>query len=303
VRILFLSTGLAFGGAETQLVRLATRLRARGWEVQIVTLLPPKAYVEELGAEGVSVISLGIQKKIPDPRPFFRLVRCIRTFRPHIVHSHMVHANILARLVRPFAPVPVLICSARNIDERGRRGSGRLRMFLYRVTDPLCDLTTQVSRAGLERYVRIRAVPKHKIRYIPNGVDIEQFRPDPERKARMRTVLGVKDEFLWLAVGRFDFQKDYPTMLCAFSRVLKENPDAYLFIAGDGPLRPSIELLAQELGINDNVRFLAIRRDVPELMNAADAYVMSSSWEGDAQRSSRSPCLRPSDCDHRCWWK
>ncbi len=279
-RCFLVITGLAYGGAETQVIHLAMKLKARGWDVFVVSLTPPKAYTTELRYSGVPLFSLNIRQKLPDPRPLMKLFKLIREWRPCIVHSHMVHANILARLTRLFAPVPVLICTAHSIDERGRRGSGWFRTFLYRVTDPLCDLTTQVSRAGLERYVRIRAVPKEKIQYIPNGVDIESFSPNPAIRAKMRKKLHLEKRFVWLAVGRFDPPKDYPTMLCAFSRVVRKHPKAYLLIAGDGPLRPSIEALAKELGISDRVEFLGIRRDVPELMNAADAYVMSSAWEG-----------------------
>jgi glycosyltransferase involved in cell wall biosynthesis len=274
LRILFVLTGLAYGGAETQLVRLATRLKSRGWEVSVVSLMPPKAYVEDLEAAGIPVFSLNIRRKLPDPRPVLRLARIIRKWQPDVVHSHMVHANLLARIVRPLAPFPVLICSARNIDE-----GGRLREFLYRLTDPLCDLTTQVSQAGLERYVRVGAVPRHKIRYIPNGVDTERFKPNPEGRLKVRRELGVNG-FVWLAVGRFDPQKDYPNMLQAFARVVRERSDTTLLIAGDGPLRKAMESMALDLGISGYVRFLGIRRDVSQLMTAADAYVMSSSWEG-----------------------
>jgi glycosyltransferase involved in cell wall biosynthesis len=230
-------------------------------------------------AAGVSVFSLDIKRKVPDPRPFLRLARLIRVWRPEIVHSHMVHANILARIVRPLVRVPVLVCTAHTIDERGRKGSGRLREFLYRLTDPFCDLTTQVSQAGLERYVRVGAVPRHKIRYIPNGVDTERFKPNFEDHLKVRKELGV-DGFVWLAVGRFDPPKDYPNMLQAFARVVHKYSNTILLIAGDGPLRETMENMARELGVEKYVKFLGIRRDIPQLMNAADAYVMSSSWEG-----------------------
>jgi glycosyltransferase involved in cell wall biosynthesis len=272
--LLFISTGLAYGGAETQVVRLATRLKLRGWEVSVVSLMPPKAYVEDLEAAGIPVFSLGIRRKWPDLRPVLRLTRIIRKRQPHIIHSFMVHANLLARLVRLFAPVPVLICSARNVDE-----GGRLREILYRLTDPLCDLTTQVSQDGLERYVRVGAVPRHKIRYIPNGVDTERFKPNLEDRLKVRKELGV-DGFVWLAVGRFDPPKDYPNMLQAFARVINKHSNTMLLIAGDGPLRETMENMARELGIERRIKFLGIRRDVPQLMNAVDAYVMSSSWEG-----------------------
>jgi len=276
-RIVFLTTSLAFGGAETQLVRVATRLKARGWEVRVVSLMPPRAYVEELEAAGISVFSLGIRRKIPNPRPILRLARLIRKWRPHIVHSYMVHANLLARLVRLLAPFPILVCSARNVRE-----GNRLRELLYRLTDPLCDLTTQVCQAGLERYVQIGAVPRHKIRYIPNGVDTAHFKPDPEIRVALRRELGMENLFVWLAVGRFDPQKDYPNLVRAFARVVAEEPNTVLLIAGDGPLRPSVEELVRELRLEASVRFLGIRRDMPKLMNAADAYVMSSAWEGMA---------------------
>ena len=279
-KILFLITGLAYGGAEMQLVRLATRLKMRGWDVAVVSLLPPKAYLEELEKAGIPVYSLNIHKKFPDPRPLFRLIRLIRKFRPHIIHSHMVHANILARIVRPFVSVPVLVCTAHNIDERGRKGSGKLRILAYRFTDFLCDLTTQVSKAGLERYVQIRAVPRHKIRYIPNGVDLERFRFDPVARSRLREELNLQNKFVWIAVGRFHHAKDYPNMFYAFAQILGKKPAARLLIAGDGPLRIEMEKLAQKLGITQQVKFLGIRCDVPELLSASDAYVMSSEWEG-----------------------
>ncbi len=273
-RIVFLTTGLAYGGAEAQLGRVATRLKARGWEVRVISLMPPRAYVEELEAAGIPVFSLGIRQKLPSPRPILRLARIIREWRPHIVHSYMVHANLLARLVRFIAPMPVLICSARNINE-----GGRLREILYRLTDSLCDLTTQVSQAGLERYVRVGAVPRHKIRYIPNGVDTECFKPNPESRLKIRGEMEV-DGFVWLAVGRFDPQKDYPTLLRSFAQVAHKDLNTVLLIAGDGPLRKAMESMARDSAIQKHVRFLGIRQDIPQLMNAADAYVMSSSWEG-----------------------
>ena len=274
-RVVFISTSLAYGGAETQLVHLATKLKARGWEVRVISLMPPRAYVEELERVGIPVFSLGIRRKLLNPQSVLQLTWLIRKWQPHIVHSFMVHANLLARVVRLLAPVPVLICSARNLNE-----GGWLRELLYRFTDPLCDLTTQVSQEGLKRYVRIGVVPAHKIRYIPNGVDIEHFRLDPKVRRRLREELRLDTAFVWLAVGRFAPSKDYPNMLQAFAIVLNKRPEAVLLISGDGPLRPSVEKLAEELHISAHIKFLGIRRDIPNLMNAADAYVMSSVWEG-----------------------
>ena len=93
----------------------------------------------------------------------------------------------------------------------------------------------------------------------------------------MRAELGLTDEFLWLAAGRLEAVKDYPTLLEAMARA-PEN--ARLVIAGDGPLRDGLVELAARLGLDGRVRFLGFEADVTRWMQAADAFVLSSRWEG-----------------------
>ncbi len=273
--LIFVITGLAVGGAETQLVRVATRLKKRGWDVRVVTLMPPRAYVDVLEQAGIPVTTLGIRDKRPTLRPIWRLARIIRESKPTILHSHMVHANILTRVTRMLAPVPVLVCSARSIRE-----GGKMREWLYRFTDPLCDLTTHVCDAGAQRYIRERIVPPHKMRVVYNGVDVEQFHPDQHKRQGMRRDAQTDHRFVWLAVGRLEAPKDYPTLIRAFARVSAAREDILLWIVGDGPLREQVEALAREMGLQQHVRFWGVRADISDLMNAADAFVMSSSREG-----------------------
>ncbi len=274
MRLLYLITDLNLGGAESQVVQLAQRGRARGWAVMLVSMLPPRAFVAGLEQAGVEVAHLGMQRGVPDPRAILRLARRIRRWRPDVVHSHMVHANLLARLTRLIAPMPLLICTAHSILEGGRR-----RELAYRLTDPLCELTTHVSQAGAGRAVQVGAIPPGKVRVVPNGVDTTRFRPDPTARARLRRELELGEHFVWLAVGRFERPKDYPTMLKAFAMAQKQ-AESLLLIAGQGPLLEECRLLARGLNIEAAVRFLGVREDIPALMNAADAFLMSSLWEG-----------------------
>jgi glycosyltransferase involved in cell wall biosynthesis len=197
--IIFLSTGLSLGGAETQLVNLATRLKKRGWDIQVVSMLPPKAFIEEFDGGGIPLETLNMRRGIPDPRAIFRLVRILYRLRPDIVHSHMVHANLLARITRIFYKLPVLISTAHSINE-----GGWWRDITYRMTDSLADLTTNVSKLAVERYIRNGVVPKDKIICIPNGIDTSKFKPDRETGKCLRNELRVDDNFVWLAVGRFE---------------------------------------------------------------------------------------------------
>jgi len=275
MRVMFLITGLAYGGAETQLVNLATSLKKRGWEVRVVSMLSPQTFTEELKEAGIPLSTLNMRRGVADPRAVFRLVKILREWRPDIVHSHMIHANLLARVTRLFYKIPVLISTAHSIDE-----GGRWREIAYRLTDSLADLTTNVSQAAVERYIRVGAAPKDKIIFVPNGIDTSRFKPDRDTGWRLRNELGIDNYFVWLAVGRFEAAKDYPNMLQAFKMVVDKKQDTLLLLAGQGSLLEETRKLANELDLEDKVRFLGVRRDVPDLMNAADAYVMSSAWEG-----------------------
>ena len=277
-RVMLVTTSLMLGGAETQVFLIARELSARGHPVHMVTMRPAEAYEDELGALGVPLSSLGMRRGRADPRALLRLARIVRAWRPDVVHSHMVHANLLARLTRLLAPMPVLVSTAHNLDE-----GARWRELAYRFTDPLSNLTTNVCAAAVKRFVAVGAVPRGRIERVPNGLDLRRFGRDPTTRARVRAALGVPsaDRFLFLAVGRLEPQKDYPTMLRALAQLVDTGRTPLTLIVGTGPDEATLRTEAATLGLDvDHLRFLGPRSDVPELLSAVDAYVMSSAWEG-----------------------
>ena len=276
MRILFLSTSMGMGGADSQLLTAAEELQTRGHDVFIVSLTALGPMGERARALGIRTESLEMARGVPDPRGFLRLLRYVRTWRPDVVHSHMVHANLMARALRLAAPLPVLVSTIHNIYE-----GGPLKMAAYRLTNGLVDHMTIISEAAAERFIRERIVPAELLTVVPNGVDADLYRPiAPEVRQARRQSLGLGERFAWLAVGRFEVAKDYPNMLRAFAQVHAHEPDAVLLLVGRGALQAETEALASELALGDSVRFLGVRNDVPELVSAADAYVMSSAWEG-----------------------
>lgn len=281
-RVTYLSTGLALGGGETQVVRLAMQMRVRNWDVSVISMLPPQAYMEDLKAAGIRMAALDMSQGIPDPRALVRLASLLKQHPPQVLHCHMIHANLLGRLVRLLVPVPVVICTAHSTYESPRGASHTRevtsRDLAYRLTDPLCDLTTQVSRAGLERYQRIKAVSREKSKCVPNGIDIERFYPNDVVRDQMRVSLGLNAKFVWLAVGRFEEAKDYPNLIQAFAQI--DRPGVVLLIVGEGTTMNAVQKLSADCGLGNRVRFLGVRRDVHNIMTAADAYVMSSFYEG-----------------------
>jgi glycosyltransferase involved in cell wall biosynthesis len=274
--LMFVTTWLTRAGAETQVKDLACEHAHRGARVMVVSLRDPEAFVPELTDVGVQVVSLGMPKGVADPRGVVRLARAVRMFRPDVVHSHMVHANLLARVTRLFCHMPVLICTAHNTNE-----GGPWREWMYRVTDRLADVTTNVSKAGVERYLRIGAAPAGRIRWVPNGVDTRRFEKSPGDRSDVRAALGVNDVFVFLAVGRLERAKGFDVLLQALSLVQTQMSNVIVLIAGDGSERVKLCAQASDLGLGAGiVRFLGVRDDIPDLMAAADGFVLPSRWEG-----------------------
>jgi glycosyltransferase involved in cell wall biosynthesis len=204
---------------------------------------------------------------MPDPFAVLRLYRIVRRERPDIIHSFLLHANIVARLCRLLYWVPVQISSQRTTNE------GSLwRYVAYRITDGLSDVTTHVSDEGARVALERRAVALAKMRVIPNGIELSRYRRRPD---------GSRDScFRWIAVGRCDVPKGYPYLLRAFKDVCRRYPTAQLWIVGHGPLADELRLASASMGLEASVTFLGLRRDVSELLSVADAFVLASLWEG-----------------------
>ncbi|MEQ1501508.1 MAG: glycosyltransferase [Myxococcota bacterium] len=271
--VCYVIIGLDYAGAEIQLVEVIRRMRERGWRIFVVSLITPAAFVRELGALGVEVVSLDLQKGESLSVSFLRrFLAAIRRIRPDVIHGHMVHSNLLARIAAARFRIPVAVATVHSTDE-----GGRARMWAYRLTEPFGTVTTSVSEAGREIHIARRASSPGKIQVVPNGVDTERFRPDPRARERVRRALGVpQDRFVWLTVTRFAWPKDPPTLLRALTQVRTASE---LWLVGQGEDLDRTKALAATLGLGDRARFLGLRTDVPDLLAACDGFALSSKSE------------------------
>lgn len=274
MRIVYVLTSLGMGGAERVVLALARRMAQRGHTVALLVLRPP---VAEQWPTTLPVVHLEMRKTpVSLLAGLAQARRFLREFRPDLVHSHSFHANIVARLLKGLAP-PQVVSTVHNVYE-----GGWLRMLAYRLTDGLARQTIAVSQAAADRFVRLKAVPQNKCVVLTNGIDITEFAPSADRRVRMRAEMGANTQFIWLTAGRIVPAKDYPNLLRAFTLVRAACPEAQLWIAGEafGPEFSTVRGLAAELGLEDSVRWLGLRRDLPALLDAADGFVLGSAWEG-----------------------
>lgn len=275
MKILYVITGLAQGGAERVVCDLADKMLEKGHEVKIAYLTGE--VLTRPNYNQIELIQISLTGAYSLPRAYLKLSKIIRNFTPDIIHAHMVHANILTRLVRLITPMGKLICTAHSSNE-----GGAVRMLFYRVTDRLANLTTNVSNTAVAAFEAKGAVPKGNMLTVYNGVNFTNFTYSSEAKNAIVKELNLSiDTKIILAVGRFSAPKNYPNLLHAV-KILKAKLSTpfVLLIAGDGELREEIEQLVRKLNINDNIILLGRRQDIPELMSACDVFVLSSDYEG-----------------------
>jgi glycosyltransferase involved in cell wall biosynthesis len=128
-----------------------------------------------------------------------------------------------------------------------------------------------------EAHLAAAMVSEDKLIVLPNGVDVEEWRPDPVVRAAVRREHDLEGAFFWFAAGRLDPVKDYPTLLEAMVHMPETT---LLVIAGAGPLESELRSLSAVLELDRRVRFLGFEPDVRRWMQAADGFVLSSRIEG-----------------------
>jgi glycosyltransferase involved in cell wall biosynthesis len=260
-------------GAEQQAMALAKGLRRRGWRVSMVALTGKGGTAaEELRDADVEFLSLEMRKGLADPRGWIDFHQWLWQEQPDVVHAHLPHAAWMARWSRAAAPIPALVDTLHS-SATGSLGR-RLGYFESRCWP---DRVTAVSRATAQAHVGARMVGAQCVTVVPNGIDVEAWRPNAKARAEVRRAMGLTDDFLWLAVGRLEPVKDYPTLLRALTLVPKR---ARLVVLGDGPLRTGLSFLTAQLGLEQQVSFLGFQSDVRRWMQAADGLVLASRHEG-----------------------
>jgi glycosyltransferase involved in cell wall biosynthesis len=274
--VVFLITGLNRGGAETQIVRLAVALRRRGWPVRVLTLLRPTQFEVDLARGGVPLDTVVMERTARGGAAALAgVVRRLGADRPAAVVSFLFHANLAARLTAGLRGVPV-VTSIRN-----ERFGPPWREWAIRLTNGLSQSVVVNARATADRLAGAGVLPASKVRVIPNGIRVPNAPAPPERRAAVRRDLGVADaEFLWLAAGRLEPQKGFADLVRAFDDVRAQQSAARLRVAGRGGEEGNLSRLIRDLGLDTHVGLLGLRSDVPDLLAAADAFVLSSHHEG-----------------------
>ncbi|GAB2458132.1 glycosyltransferase [Streptomyces incanus] len=274
MRALHIITGLGVGGAEQQLRLLLRHLPV---DCDVVTLTNPGAVAEGLTADGVRVVHLGMGGN-RDVTALPRLVRMIRSGGYDLVHTHLYRACVYGRPAARLAGVRAVVATEHSLGDsqmEGRKLTAGVRA-LYVSSERLGSATVAVSSAVAERLKRW-GVPAPRIEVVPNGIDLERFRFEAERRVHTRRRLGLPEgAFVVGGVGRLTPGKRFDVLVHALARL---PDDHWLLLVGGGPEEHALRRTAREAEVADRVLFTGERPyaadgspgpDLPSLTSAMD---------------------------------
>lgn len=289
-RVAQVVTRMDVGGVPDHVLTL-TRGLIGGHDVTLICGAIDPRHAAALAAMGVEVVMAPFSR-LPDPLRDLRAVRALRALmierRFDIIHTHMSKAAlagvVAARLVRPSAARPLVVNTAHNLGSIAL--SHPLLRRAFRIYDRMllgnsCDAVIVVSERLRAQALALGLVPPHRLFAIPNGIALERFAPDQAQSAAQRAALNVSPgQTLIVTVARLVWFKGLDVLIDALALLAPRQPGARLAIVGAGPLRADLERRAQALGVGDRVTFTGERRDVPQLLAAADVFALTSVSEG-----------------------
>jgi glycosyltransferase involved in cell wall biosynthesis len=278
-RLVYVIDKLGRAGAQSHLHQLASHLDQARFAPEVCCLLRGGPLADSLQTLGVPVDELGLGR-IYGPRGWaalLRLARRLRRARVQVVHTYLISANVFGALAARLAGVPAVITSRRDM---GFSRNWRLRLVEENVVNRLVDRVVAVCPAVAAVTLRERGLDASKVVTIPNGVDCEAFDPALYSRDAARSELGLlPDEPAVGVVASLSPVKGHADLMAAAARVLGRQRARFVLI-GDGPLRPGLEALAQQLGIREQVVFAGVRGEVARLLPGLDIVAIPSHSEG-----------------------
>jgi glycosyltransferase involved in cell wall biosynthesis len=282
IRCVHLSTDLEVAGAEAMLEKLVTRMDARRFENVIVSLTRLGPIGERLVAAGFRVHAAGLRPGdgAKNLGRVVRLLSLLRRLRPHVLQSWLYHADLCAALAKTLGAAPVLAwnvrCSNMALADgpRSTRWIVRINAALSRIPDVII-VNSEVGRSVHERL----GYSGTRTKVIPNGFDLDHFRPHVGARARLLQMVGAADNTIIVGmVARFHPMKAHQVFFDAAARLADRHPSVRFVLAGHD-VEWSNHALVGQMPSGDwksHVSLLGHRSDLHEWIGGLDILCLPS---------------------------
>ena len=198
-----------------------------------------------------------------------------------IVHSHISTMSFFSLWAAKSAKVPVRIVHAHSTTNKQEKKKNLMKQVLRPFSKVFANRYFCCSELAGRWLFGNKTYNQGKVYLLNNAIDVDKFKYNEKVRKAKRKELNIKDKDLVIGhIGRFVKQKNHEFLIDIFNEIHKQNKNAILLLAGDGPLKEKTKNKVKELELEKNVQFLGQRNDANELYQAFDAFVLPSLYEG-----------------------
>ena len=198
----------------------------------------------------------------------------------HILHCHMTNTMaIYVPIAKRYGAIKCVIAHSHLTQARPGL-AGKVTDILHKAVPKLATDYFACSEMAAGWIYSKEIIDAGKVKIIKNGVDPKKFYFKESEREQIRTNLKLTGKMVIGNVARFKTEKNHTFQIDIFSEIKKIIPNAELLLIGEGELMPSIKEKVNALGLSENVQFLGVRSDIPQLMLAMDAFLLPSLYEG-----------------------
>ena len=282
IKIMHIITDLNTGGAEMMLYKLLSGLDREKFLCRVISLEPPGVLSRKINNLGIQVDSLDVNPRLPNPLALFKAIQMMLKWRPQVVQTWMYHADLLGTLAWKISRSGVLAWNMRctNMDFSQYSKTTRWVMKACAALSGIPHMIVANSHASIEDHREMGYNPRRAM-VIPNGFDLERFKPDPVLSGQVRNEFEIPENAPCIGlVARFDPMKDHVTFFSAAELIWRKRPDTHFILCGEGMVweNPQIQAHLGKSRSSLNVHLLGRREDVNRIMAGLDILVSSSAF-------------------------
>lgn len=257
--ILQLITGLGMGGAEKVVLDLAKFTNNQEFNTSVISMSTRDELLEEFKSSNIDIEILRKSNSIKDIFSILKSInKTIKEKDIEIIHAHMTHSVIVASLLKILNPRLKLVYTSHNLNI-----GSKIRELIVWSLKPLRKIDIVFSKDILKYFYKANNV------LIPNGIQIDKY----------NLSLNKNKKFTFINIGRLETQKNQ-IFLVNFANKLKEKYDFEIHIVGHGYLQEELVSLIKANKLENYIKLLGLRNDIPQLLNQSHCLIMPSLWEG-----------------------
>lgn len=234
---------------------------------------------EEIEALGGKVIVIPPYQKVFKYHK--QLKEVLKNGNYKIVHSHINTLSVFSLFAAKCAKIPVRIAHSHSTTNKKEWKKNLLKQTLKPFAKVFATHYMACTEYAGKWMFGEKQYRENNIYFLNNAIDLDKFKYDEDIRIKIRKELSIKEDTLVIGnIGRFMEVKNHDFLIDVFNEIHKKNNNSILLLAGQGPLITKIKEKVNNLNLSDSVVFLGQRKDVEQIYQAFDVFVLPSLYEG-----------------------